>query len=114
MSLGISETCIGNFFGNALSNVKSGTLEKRSGASQCELSRESADEADFRFMKELVIDAYKRTRDCRGRTEKGNERVCGGELEIRTLDTLSTYTRLAGVRLQPLGQLSADNVAAAT
>ena len=30
----------------------------------------------------------------------------GGERGIRTLDTLSTYTPLAGVRLQPLGQLS--------
>ncbi len=30
----------------------------------------------------------------------------GGERGIRTLDTLLTYTPLAGARLQPLGQLS--------
>ena len=31
----------------------------------------------------------------------------GGEEGIRTLDTLITYTPLAGERLQPLGHLSA-------
>ena len=30
----------------------------------------------------------------------------GGEREIRTLDRLLTYTRVPGVRLQPLGHLS--------
>ncbi len=30
----------------------------------------------------------------------------GGERGIRTLDTLLTYTPLAGARLQPLGHLS--------
>ena len=32
--------------------------------------------------------------------------IYGGERGIRTLDTLSTYTPLAGERLQPLGHLS--------
>jgi hypothetical protein len=32
--------------------------------------------------------------------------IYGGERGIRTLDTLLTYTPLAGARLQPLGQLS--------
>ncbi len=32
----------------------------------------------------------------------------GGELGIRTLDTLMAYTRLAGEHLRPLGQLSVD------
>ena len=34
------------------------------------------------------------------------ERKDGGEGGIRTLDTLLTYTPLAGERLQPLGHLS--------
>ena len=37
--------------------------------------------------------------------EKGLSRS-GGEEGIRTLDTLLTYTPLAGERLQPLGHLS--------
>ena len=32
--------------------------------------------------------------------------VSGGELGIRTPDTLLAYTRLAGEHLRPLGQLS--------
>ena len=35
-------------------------------------------------------------------------RLRGGEEGIRTLDTLITYTPLAGERLQPLGHLSAE------
>ena len=34
------------------------------------------------------------------------EFVSGGELGIRTPDTLLAYTRLAGEHLRPLGQLS--------
>lgn len=34
-------------------------------------------------------------------------RKIGGQKEIRTLDTLLTYTRVPGERLQPLGHLSA-------
>lgn len=34
-------------------------------------------------------------------------RKIGGEREIRTLDTLLTYTRVPGVRIQPLCHLSA-------
>ena len=34
--------------------------------------------------------------------------IGGGEEGIRTLDTLITYTPLAGERLQPLGHLSAS------
>ncbi len=33
--------------------------------------------------------------------------MSGGERGIRTLDTLLTYTHFPGVRLQPLGHLSA-------
>ena len=33
----------------------------------------------------------------------------GGELGIRTPDTLVGYTRLAGEHLRPLGQLSAND-----
>ncbi len=33
----------------------------------------------------------------------------GGELGIRTPDTLVAYTRLAGEHLQPLGQLSVQS-----
>ena len=36
--------------------------------------------------------------------------VIGGERGIRTLDRVLAYTPLAGVRLQPLGQLSGLNV----
>ena len=32
--------------------------------------------------------------------------IYGGERGIRTLDTLLTYTRFPGVRLQPLGHLT--------
>ena len=35
----------------------------------------------------------------------------GGERGIRTLDRVLAYTPLAGVRLQPLGQLSVGDVA---
>ena len=36
--------------------------------------------------------------------------VSGGERGIRTLDTLLTYTPLAGERLQPLGHLSNSSI----
>ena len=34
------------------------------------------------------------------------EKVIGGEIGIRTLDTLLTYTHFPGVLLQPLGHLT--------
>ena len=37
-------------------------------------------------------------------------RLRGGEEGIRTLDTLITYTPLAGERLQPLGHLSVREI----
>ncbi len=37
---------------------------------------------------------------------EGSKLFGGGELGIRTLDTLVAYTRLAGEHLRPLGQLS--------
>ncbi len=38
--------------------------------------------------------------------QRGDLRFSGGELGIRTPDTLVAYTRLAGEHLRPLGQLS--------
>ena len=37
---------------------------------------------------------------------------CGGERGIRTLDTLLTYTPLAGERFRPLSHLSESRIAA--
>ncbi len=41
-----------------------------------------------------------------GQDKAGREWKAGGEEGIRTLDTLLTYTPLAGERLRPLGHLS--------
>jgi hypothetical protein len=38
--------------------------------------------------------------------------MLGGERGIRTLDTLLTYTPLAGARLQPLGHFSKNLMSA--
>jgi hypothetical protein len=44
--------------------------------------------------------------DKRKSPHKAGSFVYGGEGGIRTLDTLLTYTPLAGARLQPLGHFS--------
>ena len=43
-----------------------------------------------------------------GRLSENSGTGTGGERGIRTLDTLLTYTHFPGVRLQPLGHLSAE------
>src|SRR3546814_1541959 len=47
----------------------------------------------------LILRGFLSFLDCFGR-------ILGGQRGIRTPDTLFTYTRFPGVRLQPLGHLS--------
>ena len=50
--------------------------------------------------------ATKRAQKSPRDTESTGALMIGGEGGIRTLDTLLTYTPLAGARLQPLGHFS--------